>query len=359
MLPKNINLGAHYYLWYGRPTLPIIGGGVWNSGYTNNPLLGEYNSRDKEVIESHINWAKEAGVDFFAVNWNDTQSWDDITCRDYFLPKIENSRIKFCIHYDSSIALNILHKPRSYNFNEEYSIGKTKGEKFLEDFEYLAKSYFKHPNYLKINGKPVVIIYNVSAFRNVSEYLNKLEQNMKKEGIELFLIADVVYWAGIKLSKNNISYLWTNSPKNSFKVLVRALKRFFPKNYENDFSLSKYFRGITGYNMYATNRTDNFLKNIDNLYKKFSDYAKLKNLLFVPNIMPGYNDRSLKGFNRPILERKEGEFYKEFWKLAKKYLNPSLEMVLITSFNEWHEGTEIESSKKYGKKYIELTKLLK
>jgi hypothetical protein len=75
--------------------------------------------------------------------------------------------------------------------------------------------------------------------------------------------------------------------------------------------------------------------------------------------MPGYNDRNLKGLNRPILERKSGEFYKRFWQIANKYLDPPLKMALITTFNEWHEGTEIEPSREYRKKYLELTQLFK
>jgi hypothetical protein len=363
MLPENdkkenlILLGAHYYLWYGKPAYPVLGMGEWRSGYTNHPLLGEYNSRDFEVVNKHFDWAREAGIDFFAMEWWNPNSWDDITLRDYFLPKLKNSEIKFCIHYDAYLALNLFRNSLSYDFNTFYIPGKTKGQKFLEDLEYLADNYFHHPQYLKINGKPVVIIYNTSAFRNVSEYFEKLKANMEKRNIKLFLIADVICWAGIKISLKNLPFLWENSPKETIKVFLRALRRLSLKSYEKDFSLNRYFDGITGYNMYAVNRIEpDFLKNVDKVYQKFYQYTLSNNLSFIPNVMPGYDDRKLKGFNRPVLERKDGKFYKEFWEVAKKYLDPSLKMVLITTFNEWHEGTEIEPSKEYGTKYLELTK---
>jgi hypothetical protein len=349
-------LGAYYYLWYGKPTPPILGMGDWRSGYTNHPLLGEYNSRDFEVVNKHFDWANESGINFFAIEWTGLHTWEDITLRDHYLVNQKTSEIKFCIHYDSYFALNKLATPLSYNFNDQYSTFKTKGQKFLEDFEYLADNYFQHPQYLKINGKPVVIIYNVSAFRNVSKYFEKLKTNIEKRNIELFLIADVICWAGVKLSRNNLSFLWRTAPRETLEVFWRAIRRFSPKSYESDFSLSKYFDAITGYNMYAVNRiTPDFLKNVDKVYQKFWQYAKKQNLYFIPTIIPGYDDRNLKGLNRPILERKDGEFYKEFWQIAQKYLDPSLKMVLITSFNEWHEGTEIEPSKEYGDCYLKLT----
>lgn len=352
-------LGAHYYLWYGRPTFPVVGGGVWRTGYSHQPLLGEYNSRDPQVISQHINWAKEAGIDFFAINWHDSDSWDDITLRNYYLPHQRTSEIKFCLHYDGSLALNIFRNPVSYDFNDKYSPAKTKGEKFLEDFQYLAETYFNHPRYLKINNRPLVIIYNASLFKNVSPYLDKLRANMEKRGISLFLVADVVCWTGVKLTKNNLSLFWEKSPKEIIKLFCRAMHRFSLNNLEEDVFLSKYFDGITGYNMYSVNRTPNFLKNVDKVYQKFFSYTHSKNLCFIPTIIPGYDDRNLSGLNRPILERKEGKFYENFWRIAKKYLDPNLKMALITTFNEWHEGTEIEPSKEYGNKYLELTKLLK
>src|SRR3989338_4347821 len=131
-------LGAYYYVWYGRPTLSIIGGGIWRWGYTNHPHFGEYNSRDSQVISRHIDWAKSSGIDFWAVRWVDKDSWDDITLRDYYLKHPRSSELKFCINYDTIPALNRyqFHTYPNYNLVDSYTPRKTKGEKFLEDFEY-------------------------------------------------------------------------------------------------------------------------------------------------------------------------------------------------------------------------------
>ena len=354
-------LGAHYYPWYGRPAPPLTGG-AWSLGYANHPVLGEYNSQDPSVISRHISWAKTAGIDFFIIEWSDINNWENVALKDCYLPQARD--LKFCVHYDSLLALNgyRFQKYHTYDFEEPYLPNKTKGEKFIEDFDYLAETYFKLPQYLKINNRPVIIIYNASAFRNVEKYFNQLKSNMEKKGINLFLIADAVCWAGIQLSRRSLNFLWDNPPRETLKVVFRAFRRFFPKNYDNDFSLAKYFSAITGYNMYSENRTSNFFKNVDKLYQKFRQYAKSQKIGFIPNVMPGFDDRNMNILNHPpppILARGNGDFYKNFWEIAKKHLDPSLNMIILTSFNEWHEGTAIEPSEEYGNQYLELTKSLK
>ncbi|MGC8890962.1 MAG: glycoside hydrolase family 99-like domain-containing protein, partial [bacterium] len=45
--------------------------------------------------------------------------------------------------------------------------------------------------------------------------------------------------------------------------------------------------------------------------------------------------------------------YSNLWKFA---INSNPNWIIITSFNEWHEGSEIEPSEEYGDTYINLTK---
>jgi hypothetical protein len=75
---------------------------------------------------------------------------------------------------------------------------------------------------------------------------------------------------------------------------------------------------------------------------------------FVPSLVPGFNDRAVRRTcaNNPALARRtsanapEGSMFDSFLKdLALPYANNSqLKMIHITSFNEWHEDTEIEPS---------------
>jgi hypothetical protein len=68
-------------------------------------------------------------------------------------------------------------------------------------------------------------------------------------------------------------------------------------------------------------------------------------------VIPGYDDTKIR---KPGLAvgRYEGELYRVQWEEAVK-ANPH--WILITSFNEWHEGSEIEPSSEYGRRYLDLT----
>lgn len=52
-------VGAHYYPWYGIP-----GGGYeqWTAESPSEPVLGEYDATDREVIEQHVQWCLEHGI---------------------------------------------------------------------------------------------------------------------------------------------------------------------------------------------------------------------------------------------------------------------------------------------------------
>ncbi len=82
-----------------------------------------------------------------------------------------------------------------------------------------------------------------------------------------------------------------------------------------------------------------------------SQMANNENKLMAATVMPGYDDRR---FRKPgtYISRQNGEYYEKVWEAA---LACKPDWILITSFNEWYEGTEIEPSLEDGYYYIKIT----
>ena len=86
-------------------------------------------------------------------------------------------------------------------------------------------------------------------------------------------------------------------------------------------------------------------------YTSASLLARAREKLFAATIIPGY-DEAYKAAHLLYLDREDGETYREYWALARA---STPHWILITSYNEWHEGSEIEPSVEFGTTYLEIT----
>ena len=147
---------------------------------------------------------------------------------------------------------------------------------------------------------------------------------------------------------------------NCWKNVVDELrKRGFNPYFIMDFTgyqdriqdFAEYFLNFTdGMHYYSPVDISEHLSTVFHVYNQASDIAHSKNKTFIATVMPGYKDT-----NKPqyAVGRQNGTYYTLFWSIAKACFPDGY---AITSFNEWHEGTEIEPSLEYGDKYIKLTR---
>ncbi|MBI4712428.1 MAG: glycoside hydrolase family 99-like domain-containing protein [Planctomycetes bacterium] len=329
-------LGAYYHPWFGDDAT-ILG---WKNylrkklAIPQTPPVGEYSCRQNALVKKHIEWAKDCGIDFFAVNWFGASSWTDVTVRDSLLPAlVEPQRaataesrpnrehpavmsgqpLKFCIVYQSIYILPLK--------DERVLLNRESAETLLNDFSYLADKYFKHPNYLKVNDKPVVIMALSRLFSGDYTALTRVRAIInQRTGLNLFLVGDEVYWTAPEPKRIGL------------------------------------FDAITTHDMQGTYKYDglpiltNFFIDLESKFNEYKTAASGMNVGFIPNIMPGFNDRGFRpDVKHPILPRdaaldmeNQGTTYRLYFRTAKKLLDPALNMAIITSWNEWYEDTQIE-----------------
>ena len=74
------------------------------------------------------------------------------------------------------------------------------------------------------------------------------------------------------------------------------------------------------------------------LFPRLCGQARRLGLLCAPSVGPGYDARRATGDDR-VRSRRNGATYDSMWRGAVK---ARADLITITSYNEWHEGTQIE-----------------
>ncbi len=299
---------AFYYPWYGTPEVSgswihwneaghdpelLLANNLPDSATTNHPLK-LYDSNDPEVIKEHLSLAKWAGIDGFICSW-----WgiDDFTDRAFrkMLEIVEKEKglpLKLTIYYERVSQVAV-----------------DKVEAAVKDIIYILDEYGGSPAFLKVDGKPVIFIYG-RALSQLGDKWRDVVKEVKrlKRGGAIFIC-------------DSLHSRWLDT-----------------------------FDGLHEYNPVGAvlAKVDMFMR-----YKTTKDVCEKRGKISCATVIPGYDDSNVRPKNPIIRLRDEGKLYKKLWEDAIK---ADVDWVLICTFNEWHEGTEIEPSLEYGRFYLQLTR---
>lgn len=300
-------VGAHYYPWYEMHE----GHENWTDSCVANPVLGEYASDDQSVIDQHLTWCLNHGINWLSVSWWGEGSGSDTALSNGLLEAEKFEQLSFSILYETT-------RLEKYSYDLD---AKATRKHLISDLQYLEEQYFSENNYLRFDGRPVVFFW-------ISQVLQGDAQAAFDE-ITAALDTDLYILAGLPFGQ----------PLGTVPISAVA-------------------DGVTSYNPYAPR--EDIEEVFHDLYTQGLRTMNLSTRAaetdFVPVVIPGFNDTAIPDSQRednPVLSASP-ERYEQICKQVQPHLADS-KAVLVTSFNEWYENTQIEPNERYGTAYLETT----
>jgi glycoprotein endo-alpha-1,2-mannosidase len=201
-----------------------------------------------------------------------------------------------------------------------FKTGSPNLSKVASDIEYMAKTYFKHPNYLRIENRPVLVIYLTRSMPSLVKVINLMREAAMNTGNSLYIIGDEAFGKA-------------------------------PTSRES----LKYLDGIANYDVYGSLYPGGYYAGQSTVDAYFTQQRKWRSLAnaagkgYIPGITPGYNDLGIRNVGHAPLSR-QLDASSDFGSLFRSMIKQALPIVderakrimLITSWNEWMEDTMIE-----------------
>lgn len=301
---------AFYYPWYGNPD--VSGSWIhWNSdGHDPDraradglpdiaaphvPELGAYDSADPAVIARHIEWSERAGIDGWIISWWGVGNREDgVVDRIAYELESRGCPLRFTIYHEQ--------------------VPQGGADALVAEIELFLAHHASNPCLFRPHGRPLLFAYFRSALEGLPVWA---EAKPRLPGVEVWGDFDPIF---VRLVFESASIFDGFHTYNPWPQLVEG-------------GVQEALRTYEGYGPFLTERGKPFAL----------------------TVLPGYDDTVLDRSFTWKLDREEGETYRSFIQGALA-LHP--EFLLITSFNEWHEGSQIEPGLGYGDLYLDLTREL-
>ncbi len=294
--------GAQYYVWYGDG----FGAAHWNdtmqSGYVSDkPMLGYYPSSKGRTIEYHLGLFERMGLDFAVPNLHvdaqGTNRVEQVAIQHLFdVAERRRSKVRFAVQLAP----------------------------YADDADVLKKAVAfvrrlaSRANYLTIDGKPVLFWFWSSAHDGNKALVGALK-----------------------------------AATRGFTNIAVGLRLPDPHENRHTFGL---FDGFAPYSPLELSRADNW----DRVWSKAYGDAEAAGMgIRLATVSPGYDDRALHdevrvGNPYRLVDREGGKTYATTMD-AVRALSPRPDIVMVSTFNEYHENTHIEPSQRNGMQYVDMT----
>jgi Glycosyltransferase WbsX len=277
------------------------------------PLLGYYREGDPVVMDWQIKWAVEHGISFFAFDWY----WDrgerqlEHALRDGYLHARFRSSLKFCLLWANHNA------PGSFSEPD-----------LLAVVDHWIDHYFRLPEYLTLDGRPMVIIFSPSSLTSdmgseaVRQGFDRMRARARERGFpDLFIVA-ATGPGGVPLEKR--------LGQRKFEGYDAATGYNYPRAGMDDDGLrGSYDAAVAGYQAI------------------WDAIARAGIIEYFPVTEPGWDSRPWDGDKALVRTERHPEKFKLMLANARRFTDShpvagGRKIVLVEAWNEYGEGAVIE-----------------
>lgn len=265
---------------------------IWDSGQVGDQPAQRYASSDAATIARQVEQAQAAGIDAFVQSWYGPQTANNQT--------ETNFRTLLDVAAQRGFRAAVDFETYGPFFPDLGSV--------IEALRTLLATHAQHPGYLRYAGKPVIFFWKQERF-------------------------SVDTWAAVRAQLD---------PERASLWIAEG----------TDLSYLSVFDGHHLYNIAWSSDPTRTLADWASRVRRYESQNNVQRL-WVATVMPGF-DESRTGTASPIVRgRQDGAFYRQTWTAA---MASRPDWIVITSFNEWVEGSMIEPSVSYGNLYLDLTR---
>jgi hypothetical protein len=179
---NSMQLFVHYMPWFEDKI--TSGTGKWGWHWTMNnqnpditdangkrqiashyyPKIGPYASSDVDLIEYHLLLMKYSGIDGVLIDWYGSTDVNDYGTNrrntEALVAILDKVGLKFAIVYEDATIPVVMAKTGS---TEAVSLAR-------QDMIYMQQKYFSKSSYIKVGGKPLLLVFGPNYFQKASEW---------------------------------------------------------------------------------------------------------------------------------------------------------------------------------------------
>jgi glycosyltransferase involved in cell wall biosynthesis len=298
-------LGAQYYLWYGEG----YGAAHWgdtarSGGVADVPLLGYYGSTKGQTIGAHLDLMEGMGLDFAVLN---------LHLDEHGINGLELMGIRHL--FDIAAQRNT-----PLRFAVQLAPYTDRLDDVAKAVATVEKLFGDHPHYLRLDGRPVLFWFWSTAWDGRAEFFERVAPAASR-----------------------------------FTNMAASLR--LPDDVHEDQLTFGFFEGFVPFSPLELSDSRNWHKVWSAAYHA-AEQAGMR--WRVAALSPGYDDSGLDDPQREgnpyrSIARHEGAAYREGMHFIQKLARPP-HLVMISTFNEFHENTHIEPSQRHGTVYADMTR---